>query len=83
MPTGLAAAGTSPSWAVAIAMKFPLRTADQAKVASTCLALFSRFAALGTSDQARIALGGAVIQLSRVAADSAGQDASRMCCVSA
>ncbi len=34
------------------------------------MALFSSYAALGTSDQARIALGAAMIQLSRVAADS-------------
>ena len=70
LPTRLAAAGTKPSWAGAVAKAFPMRTADPTRNASARLALFSSYAALGTSDQARIALGGAMIQLSRVAADS-------------
>ncbi|MGV1007386.1 MAG: hypothetical protein ACOYBY_02110 [Dermatophilaceae bacterium] len=70
LPSRLAAAGTRPSWAGAVARTFPMRTPDPATNASARLALFSSYAALGTSDQARIALGGAMIQLSRVAAES-------------
>ncbi len=70
VPKRLVDAGTTPSWAGAVARQFPLRTADPARNASARLALFSSQAALGTSEPARIALGAAMIQLSRVAAES-------------
>jgi Mg-chelatase subunit ChlD len=70
LPARLGAYASSASWANAVGGKYLMRTAEPARNASGRLALFASYTALGTSDQARIALGGSMIQLSRTAMQS-------------
>ncbi|HOA57019.1 MAG TPA: substrate-binding domain-containing protein, partial [Dermatophilaceae bacterium] len=66
IPKALATSVTSaPTWAQLVAFTLPVQFADPAASASSRLALRSAYAALGTSSEARIALGAAMIRLSR------------------
>ncbi|MBK6441850.1 MAG: substrate-binding domain-containing protein [Actinomycetales bacterium] len=56
---------TAPSWAELVAFKVPVLFADPTASTSSRLALSAAYAALGTSSEARIALGAAMIRLSR------------------
>ena len=66
MPSAVAGAATSaPTWAQLVSFSLPVQFADPTASASSRLALSSAYAALGTSSEARIALGAAMIRLSR------------------
>ncbi|HQH91271.1 MAG TPA: substrate-binding domain-containing protein [Dermatophilaceae bacterium] len=66
IPKALATSVTSaPTWAQLVAFTLPVQFADPTASASSRLALRSAYAALGTSSEARIALGAAMIRLSR------------------
>ena len=74
IPKSLAGSVTAaPTWAQLVAFTLPVQFADPTVSASSRLALSSAYAALGTSSEARIALGAAMIRLSRtkVAAEDA------------
>ncbi len=71
LPRPLAASVTAaPTWAQVVAFAVPVQFADPTKSASARLALRSAYAALGTTPEARIALGAAMIRLSRTKVES-------------
>ncbi len=66
IPTTIAGPVTSaPTWSQLVNFTLPVQFADPTTSASSRLALTSAYAALGTSPEARIALGAAMIRLSR------------------
>lgn len=68
MPAAMAAKGTgAPAWSDLVGGQVPLRISDPTKNASSRLALTTALSAMGGTQQASTALGGAVIALSKTA----------------